>query len=85
MRTVRKFALSYMPFSLDLPDGFRVVLVEDQGIAPFMWVDLDTEAPKRSVLFRVFGTGHEIDPDAEHCGSWQSGRFVWHLYRDGGR
>ena len=93
MRTIHKFRVPFSPqpyFTLDLPESFRVVLVGDQNREgwAYVWVELDPDLPRRPVHFRVYGTGHDIEPWDEHCGSWQSGPYVWHLYRwgtEGGR
>ena len=71
-------------FTLDLPNIYRVVLVETQGNIPCVWIELDTEEVVEPRTFFLFGTGHAIYslPLKEHVGSFQQGPFVWHLYQE---
>jgi hypothetical protein len=48
---------------------------------PAVWIEVDTDADKTERLFRVFGTGHEIEAGWEHRGSFvEHGGYVWHIY-----
>ena len=66
---------------LELPAGATILYVADQKGLPYMWVlvDLETEA-KEFRTFEVIGTGHPVEEDLTHVGTWQSPPFVWHLF-----
>lgn len=88
MRTIHKYPLQLLPEGHTiyvLPADARVLRFAEQRGDLFMWVDLDTAAPKAQRAFRVFGTGHELPQHelpggATHRGSCEQGSFVWHLY-----
>lgn len=68
-------------FKLELPEKSRVLSVQMQDDAPCMWVRVDTEQPAEVREFAIVGTGNAIpDGYTEHLGTWQQGRFVFHLF-----
>lgn len=92
MQTIFKYELQPEPVVLDLPEGYIVRHVASPDIGPakerslFMWVQLDTEAPKiKQVGFTVVGTGQWIDPDpaVEYVGTalMGGGVLVWHVFK----
>jgi hypothetical protein len=69
---------------LELPDGAEIVHVASQyGTVNEiqMWVLLDPDLAQTPRYFRVFGTGHEIPPEAKFRGTCivAEGHLVWHL------
>lgn len=72
--------------TFDLPQGAKVVHVgaQDQENV-LIWVEQQEKAFAHGVRqrsFRVYGTGHPIDPVEvkEHVGSVVIDPFVWHVY-----
>lgn len=84
VQTIHKFNVTIADkFALDLPATYKILDVQTQDNIPVMWVMLDDEAPTHPVVFEVYGTGHEISPDAtEYIGSVQVSRFVWHIFKE---
>ena len=64
-----------------MPQDWRIAHVEMQGGALTMWAEVDPQMPAREYGFRVFRTGHPIDPGYEYVGSCQDRAFVWHVYK----
>jgi len=86
VKTVHKFPLN------EFGDGGVTELVIDPNAefirgaldpngVPCVWAIVDTEAPKKVVKLRVFGTGHKLPEDCFYYGTFQAGMFVWHLFR----
>lgn len=74
-------------FSLDMPQGARVLCVQTQGDSsePFVWAEVNPDAEKESRKFRLFGTGHPMEAGEdwlEYIGTFQirGGAIVFHLY-----
>ena len=63
-----------------LPRGAEVVLVGKQGPQWVIWFRVDPIAVEEQRAFQVVGTGQEVPPGASHCGSFQDGSFVWHVF-----
>lgn len=71
-------------FTLNLPAGWKPVMVAEQRELPFMWVEFDKDDKELwQHYFQVFATGEELPELCSHLGSWQRGAFVWHLYQIG--
>lgn len=65
---------------MDLPEGAKLVKVENQDRMACAWFVVDIEAPVEARLFRVEGTGSSWDnAEWEHRWTWMNGPFVWHL------
>lgn len=50
---------------------------------PCIWALVDSEAPKETRKFRLFGTGHPLsDEPLTHCGSFKMAhdKLVFHLF-----
>lgn len=85
MRSIHKFQFQHLsqPLQVQCSRHAQVVLVDVQSGVPSVWIDDERDeglATSRWDLM-VFGTGHEIPKGAEHKGSFQSGPYVWHVYR----
>lgn len=82
MITIWKYnVLMAVQFKLELPEKSRVLSVQMQDEAPCMWVRVDTERPLEVRQFAIVGTGNAVpDGYTEHLGTWQQGRFVFHLF-----
>lgn len=71
--------------TFDLPPGSRVLHVGSQDPENVLiWVQQKANftGPTKQRAFRVYGTGHLIDPNEvkEYIGSVVVAPFVWHVY-----
>ena len=72
-------------FELTLPRGARLLTVQEQRGELMLWALVDPEAPTETRDFRIAGTGHLIDEDANtlrYVGTVQmsNGSLVWHVF-----
>ena len=69
---------------INLPLGAKVLTVQAQGEAAYIWVLVDTEVETRPRRFLLRGTGHPMNgATAEHyIGTFQlrGGDLVFHLF-----
>jgi len=76
MLTIHKFPLSkilYMPMSA------KILCVQVQDGKPYIWAEIETDAPKRRISIEVFGTGQELpSTPMEYIGSYQD----YHVYKN---
>lgn len=86
MRKIFKYPISMADrFKVDMPGlVVLVVHVDLQNDKPFFWAEVQDGAPMQARTFAVVGTGQPVDTTDDemlvHCGTWQQGVFVWHLY-----
>ena len=83
MKTVWKFPLMVTTrFSVEMPDGAKILCVGAQGDQPVMWALVDTAEPPVGRVFSVHGTGHEVEEGEKYVGTFEiiGGRFVGHLF-----
>ena len=92
MRSIWKFPLPVGDFvAISMPAGARVLTVQTQGINACLWALVDTDAPRETRRFRVFGTGHPVEGVEvdSYVGTIQQlgGALVWHVFEaeEGGR
>jgi hypothetical protein len=85
MKTIWKFPIPIQDkFELHLPYIHKVLLTSLQDEQPQVWIEVDTSSSKNIPFkFYVRGTGHEIEENTYHVGSWIQSPFVWHLYEQG--
>lgn len=84
-RTIHKHEIKDA-FALQLPAGWKPLMVAMQGSTPRLWVELDTDDEELwEHHFQVFGTGHDLPGFGSHIGSWIDGPYVWHLYQLGSK
>lgn len=83
MKIVYKYAVpaSQHVFSMSLPKNFKTLRVAYQNERLCMWCEVDPKAEKVETKFSIFGTGQDIPDSAVYVTTWDSGPFVWHLYR----
>lgn len=84
MKTIWKYDLEGN-VAFEMPKGAEVISVQVQHRRPCMWAVVDTEAPKETRNFTIFGTGHGIPKDffpAKHIGTFQmaDGALIWHVF-----
>ncbi len=70
-------------FTIDLPVGAKIIEVNIQSGAPFIWAIVSTEAEEVKTHFGIRGTGHEFDvtDQGEFIGTFHLHAFVWHLFK----
>lgn len=86
MQSVYKYPVSVHDiFTLELPEGARVLTVQAQGGAGvFLWALVDPDAPVEERAFRLAGTGHPINETnvLKYINTFQlqGGALVFHLF-----
>lgn len=84
MRAVWKFPILEPVWSVLMPEGSKIVHVHAQNNKPCLWVEVDSEAPKKVRSFHAFMTGQEIpmDDGLSYVGTahLHSGQIVAHVY-----
>lgn len=82
MKTIHKYPFKVEDITLDIgiPDDAVALTVQMQSGRPCLWVELDTDKPKKGNRFMVFGTGQGIPDHAQYVATWQEPPDVWHLY-----
>lgn len=86
MKTIYKYDLPNVTntkFILSLPKGAKFLCVQTQRDKPKMWFIINPDKPVEQVVFRVIGTGIDIEDNFndEYLGTFQEGPFVWHLFK----
>lgn len=69
-----------------LPEGAKVLTLEEQYGEPMLWALVDPDAKKEGRLVRIYGTGHEVDrSDLRYVSTFQmhGGALVFHVFMDG--
>lgn len=72
-------------FSLDLPQGARILTVQEQNSKPQIWAIVNPENPTEIRNFRLAGAGHPIEENEKnlsYIGTFQlyNGNFIGHLF-----
>lgn len=75
-------------FSISMPTGAKILVVQMQRDEPQMWALVDPEAPLTDRHFRIVGTGHQYP--AQQFRSWRyrgtfqmhGGALVWHIFEE---
>ena len=82
MRTIHKHKLSFeRPITVTLPEDAIPVHVGVQNREVYVWIEFDPEATVTLTAdIEIFGTGHDIPADYDHCGSCFDRDYVWHVY-----
>ena len=67
--------------TLQMPEGFEVLNVSNEGGRIVFWAEADEEAELLGIDFYVVGTGNELEhPLRVYMGTVQMNGFVWHVY-----
>lgn len=78
---IKKFPITTEPFTLELPDVFRVVNVAVEGnYSPRVWMLFDNEAKKSTRRFESFRDAVEIDSSYSYVASYTIGLITYHLF-----
>lgn len=85
MKRIYKYAVIHLfdavP-SLELPEGYRILTCQTQRGVAYLWVEVDTSAPKVTVPIEVVGTGDAVPENMNYVSTFQlaEGEYVFHLY-----
>lgn len=75
--------------SVMLPFGAEVLTVQEQRGEPCLWALVDPAMREIEYVFRIAGTGHDIEwkEGMVHCGTFQlrGGELVFHVFEYTGR
>jgi len=82
MTTIYKYPLEVTDVqSLELPKGYEILSVGEQGGGLVMWAEVDPEQPLYQARIRIVGTGQPISPvDRQFIGTVQIGMMAWHVF-----
>ena len=72
-------------FTIQMPRAAELLFVAAQGDEPCLWARVVPERDRETRQFRLRGTGHPVDMDCEHVGSFmlRGGALVFHLFEVG--
>lgn len=66
---------------LMMPQGARILTMQEQAGVPTLWAAVNPTAPLEKREFATVGTGHSFNPRGmEYIATWFQGPFVWHLF-----
>lgn len=86
-KVIWKFELKDVNQKIELPTGYEILTLQTQNGQPCLWILVNPDNPKKTEVFEIYGTGHEIHYDMgidrEYVGTWQErdGLLIWHLFR----
>lgn len=83
MRTIWKFRVPMEHVvRIEMPWGAELLTAQLQGDVPMLWAAVDPEAPRKTRVLTIIGTGREA-PEGRYVGTWQQDGYVWHLFDHG--
>lgn len=88
MKQIWKFKIDPPEFvvsAVKMPQGAKVLSVGNQGEQIMLWALVDAEAMQEERLFRVIGTGWDIEPDFDATKfvgtvSLLGGKLIFHIF-----
>ena len=83
MRTIYKYPLQLerKETVITATHGCKLLHVgQDPSGDNCVWVELDPSEQEFKFTLRIIGTGHKAPDDMVHCGSFNDGPFMWHVY-----
>jgi hypothetical protein len=85
MTTIYKYEVRIADeFAIEMPRGARVLSVQTQNSAPYLWALVESTAPMTLRTFALRGTGHNADglALAPFVGTFHlsNGALVFHLF-----
>ena len=69
--------------TLAIPEGYKILCIQKQYSDPCIWVEVEPDNKKTSVIIDIFGTGHVMsDLKREYIGTYQlnNGSLVFHAF-----
>jgi hypothetical protein len=85
MGTIWKFRIPILDdFEIEMPRDAEFLMVGAQDLGAYLWARVVPERDKEVRKFKLRGTGHLVDLDCEHVGSFliRGGALVYHLFED---
>lgn len=86
MTTIWKFPLAVDDHvKIRVPRDAKILAVQVQDGTPCIWALVEPRMPKEDRTFRIFGTGHPCDSEAEqYVGSFQlnEGALIFHVFEE---
>lgn len=82
MKTIYKYKIEILDEqNISMPLGAKIIHagLDPQG-QTCVWALVDTNLKTEYREIYVRGTGHDINNDFAHVGSFVSGQFVWHVF-----
>lgn len=84
MKAIYKFPLVVQDNNaVEMPEEAMILCVQMQHGNPCIWAEVDTEKPKVTRNFQIYGTGHAMsDAYLDYIGTFQmhGGNLVFHLF-----
>ena len=70
---------------LEMPKGAEILRIDVQREVLCMWALVQTDAPKVTRRFRIYGTGHDVDERGVFRGTFfhRNGALVFHVFETG--
>jgi hypothetical protein len=87
MRVVYKHEVILGGGTIEATEGAKFVHFAEQAMILYAWVEFDPNAKPATLGYKIFGTGHPIEPPVDYAVEHrftclvQGGSFVWHLYQ----
>ena len=69
--------------TVDIPDGGKILCVQNQGGVTCLWVLCEKASPKSTRTFYIYGTGNPIkQTPGKYIGTVQNagGALIWHVF-----
>ena len=86
MKTIWKYPIKVTDYqTIEIPKYSEIIDVQVQDETPCVWVLVNPENGNMIKGLRIFGTGHEIDPEEDfyYVGTFQLHEGVCHLFEIG--
>jgi DNA-directed RNA polymerase subunit RPC12/RpoP len=71
--------------AISMPEGSEILTVQIQGMLPYIWAIVDTDAPKTTRYLCIRGTGHIFKGnEGKYIGTFQynDGTLVFHVFEE---
>lgn len=81
METIHKYKI-VGSCEIEIPIHFRILTLQLQKGEPFVWLLVDTDMPKKRVMFHVIVTGVQVPNNTAYVGTFQldGGNLVYHVF-----
>ena len=83
MKQIWRFPLGIVDAqNVDMPEGARILTVQQQGACLCLWAIVDPDAAPRPRRILIAGTGHPCFDGLRYISTAQTaaGRLVWHVF-----
>lgn len=79
-KTIWKFELGFGKSTIEIPEGAKILTMQDQGGVLHLWAAVNPDADLEKRHFVTVGTGGVINEGLEYIGTYQESAFVWHVF-----